>query len=236
MNVTSKNDLKQFGLDLKNIYPAALKNIIQNWKIAILCFLLIIICFYFDNTIRILFADIHTGFTEELFALGRWYGNGQATAILFLILYTFGIAVKNPKLKDTGLLIGISYICSGLITLLTKCVFGRWRPYTEHGSFSFDGWHLTGNDYYSFFSGHSQTAFAISVILAARTDNIYLKIFYYALAVNTALSRIFHDQHWLSDVVAGAIVAIVIGKQLIVFHDKRLKTFSQPVLIQADGS
>jgi len=236
MNVTSKNDLKQFGLDLKNIYPAAFKSIIENWKITLSCLLLIIVCFYFDSAVRLLFATMHNGFTEDLFALGRWYGNGQATAILFMIIYTWGIAAKNIKLRDTGLLIAISYISSGLLTLITKCVVGRWRPYTEHGSFSFDGWNLTGNDYYSFFSGHSQTAFAISVILAERTDNIYLKIFYYALAVNTAFSRIFHDQHWLSDVITGAIAAIVIGKQLVVFHNKRLQTFSQPVIIQANGS
>jgi membrane-associated phospholipid phosphatase len=219
----AKNDLKQFWFDLKHIYPAVFSRFFIYWQVTLLCLFLIFSSFYLDSAVRLIFATIHNDFTADLFEFGRWFGDGQPTAILFVIIYTWGMISKNLKIRDTGLLVGESYIFSGLLTLIFKCVFGRWRPYTEHGDFSFDGWHLTGNDYYSFFSGHSQTAFAIAVILAGRTENIYLKVFFYALAVNTALSRIFHDQHWLSDVVTGGIVAIVVGRQLLEFHNARLQ-------------
>jgi len=222
----AKSDFKQFWNDFKKIYPSVFRRIFIHWQWTIACLFVIFSSFYLDSAIRTIFALIHNNFTEALFDFGRWFGDGQPTLFLFLIIFIWGIIAKSIKVRDTGLLIAESYIFSGLLTLIFKCVFGRWRPYTGHGDFAFDGWNLSGNDYFSFFSGHAQTAFAISVILAGRTDNKYLKIFYYALAVNTAFSRIFHDQHWLSDVVTGAIFAILIGKQLLEFHEKRIKNIS----------
>jgi membrane-associated phospholipid phosphatase len=60
--------------------------------------------------------------------------------------------------------------------------------------------------------------------LAAYAPNIYLKIFFYLLAVITGLSRIYHNQHWLSDVVVGGLISIIITQSLI--ENRKTKTAS----------
>ena len=215
------SDLRQLWYDLRWIYPYSFNRIFARWGISILCLFLIVSAFYLDPSFRLVFTGIQNSFADSVFTFGRWYGNGTPTLYGFVLLYAAGLYMKNDKVRDTGLLIGESYCFSGLLTLVFKSVFGRWRPYTAQGDLSFGGWSLTDNDQFSFFSGHSQTAFALSVILASSTNNIYLKVFFYLLAVITGFSRIYHDQHWLSDVVMGAVVAIWIGKVLISFHMDR---------------
>ncbi|MGH2575949.1 MAG: phosphatase PAP2 family protein, partial [Ignavibacteria bacterium] len=113
------------------------------------------------------------------------------------------------------------YIYTGLITLIFKSLFGRWRPFTQHGDFSFYGLTWGPNEQLSFSSGHASVAFALSCVLAGAANNIYLKILCYLLAVITALSRIYHDQHWLSDVIMGSFIGILISTMLILMHKEK---------------
>jgi membrane-associated phospholipid phosphatase len=131
-----------------------------------------------------------------------------------------GLIFKKFKIRETGLLIYESYVFAGIITLLFKSALGRWRPYTNKGDLAFGGWSWTNNEQFSYYSGHAATAFAISTVLASMTDNKYLKAFYYFLAVVTCISRIYHDQHWFSDVLTGGIMAFLISKVLVSIHEE----------------
>ena len=215
-------DLKQLWSDFVKVYPASLSKITANWQISIACMFAIVSSFYLDSAVRELVIGIKNNYAADAFDFGRWYGNGQITLYLFLGLYFSGLLIKHFKIRETGLLIGEAYIFSGLITLIFKSFTGRWRPYTNHGDFSFNGWNFTDNDQFSFFSGHATVAFALSAVLASSTKNIYLKFFYYSLAVLTCLSRIYHEQHWFSDVVAGAINAILFTRVLVALRRQRI--------------
>lgn len=221
MGKTVKTDLKQLWTDLKKIYPASYSKIISNWQISLACLFAIISSFYLDPAVRELVMSIKGYYAAEAFEFGRWYGNGLLTLYMFLGLYLLGLFFNKIKMRETGLLIGEAYIFTGLITIIFKSITGRWRPYTNHGDFSFNGWSFDNNDQFSFFSGHATVAFALSAVLASTTKNVYLKVFYYALAVLTCLSRIYHNQHWLSDVVTGAIESILITKVLLYLHKNR---------------
>lgn len=225
-------DLKQLWHDLKKIYPASFNWLTARWKVTLACFFLIITSFYFDGVFKSLFYHIHSNIFDIVFGFGRWFGNGEPTLILFLILYFGGLYISNYKVRDTGLLIGEAYIFSGFLTLLFKSAVGRWRPYMEKGEFAFNGWSWTNNDQFSFFSGHAQVSFAISVVLALTTKNVYLKSFYYSLAVITAFSRIYHNQHWLSDIVIGSMVSILISSLLVRFHKNKFKDIHTQVVLQ----
>jgi undecaprenyl-diphosphatase len=63
---------------------------------------------------------------------------------------------------------------------------------------------------YSFPSGHTQTAFAIATVLSAFLARRY-NVITYLLAAGVGMSRIYLGVHYLSDVVAGAAVGIVLG-------------------------
>lgn len=213
-----KGDLKHLGTAFVKVYPMTFRRVFFHWQITLAAIFAIVSAFFLDKAVQ----DIITGLTgpvyDAVFSFGRWYGNGNPTLYLFLGLYLSGLFLKKYKLRETGLLIIESYVFSGLITLIMKSAFGRFRPYTNKGDFAFYGWNWNNNDMFSYVSGHAAVSFALSTILASTTDNYYLKSFYYLLAVVTCISRIYHNQHWLSDVITGAISAYVISRALVAIH------------------
>lgn len=117
--------------------------------------------------------------------------------------YTVGYLTKDYRLKKVSEDAIISSVISGGITLLTKIVVGRERPYAEDGSFSFKPFApLTqGATYTSFPSGHSAIAWSVYTPYAKEyTWWIYI------IPTSISLSRIYEDVHWLSDVVAGSFL------------------------------
>jgi len=213
-----KGDLRHLGNAFVKVYPMTFRRIFMHWQLLLAAIFAIVSAFYLDPAIRDLVTSISGDAAGSLMEFGRWYGNGMPTLYLFLGLYIAGLIFKKYKLRETGLLIFESYIFSGLITLIFKSAFGRFRPYTNKGDFAFYGWNWTNNDMFSYISGHAAVSFALSTILASTTENYYLKSFYYLLAVVTCVSRIYHNQHWFSDVVSGAISAYLISRVLVAIH------------------
>lgn len=95
---------------------------------------------------------------------------------------------------------------AGLAGDILKPLFGRARPrlYVEDGIFGFT-WHGAHASYWSFPSGHTITivALAAALTLIARR---FLPL-YVAAALLVMASRVVLDEHYLSDVVAGAFLA-----------------------------
>lgn len=212
------SDLKHLGRAFTTVYPMTLSRITSHWGLSLASIFVIISAFYLDTAMRSIITGLNWTVTDYVFTFGRWYGNGMPTLYLFGGLYIGGLLFKNYKLRETGLLIGEAYIFSGLITIITKSLLGRWRPYMNKDFLEFHGFSLTNNDQFSYFSGHAAVSFALSTILASTTENIYLKSFYYSLAVITCVSRIYHQQHWFSDVVTGAIIAYLVSRVLVAIH------------------
>lgn len=213
-----KGDLRHLGTAFVKVYPMSFRRMFMHWQLSLAALFAIVSAFYLDIAVQDIFTGWHTNVTDAVFEFGRWYGNGMPTMYLFLGLYIFGLIFKKYSLRETGLLILESYVFSGLITLIFKSLFGRFRPYTNKGDFAFYGWNWANNDMFSYISGHAAVSFALSTILASTTENYYLKSFYYLLAVITCLSRIYHNQHWFSDVISGAISAYLVSRVLVSIH------------------
>ena len=176
-----KIDLSQLWFDFKRVYPVAFNKIFEHWGMSLISIFVIISSFYLDSASWEIITSLKGDNADKIFSFGRWYGSGNPTLYLFLLLYIGGAISKVDKLRNTGLLIGESFIFAGFISILFKSLFGRWRPFTNHGDFSFYGFTLADNDHLSFTSGHANVAFALSMSLAAYIPNIYLKIFFYLL-------------------------------------------------------
>lgn len=220
-----RSDLRHIGRAFVSVYPMAFRRITSHWQLTLAALFAIVTSFWFDEIVRQLITGLSGNMVETLAGFGRWYGNGLPTLYLFLGLYILGLIFKQYKMRETGLLVVEAYIFSGLITLIFKSAIGRWRPYMNKSVYDFHGWSWTNNDQFSYFSGHAAVSFALSTILASTTDNIYLKTFYYSLAVITCLSRIYHQQHWFSDVVTGAIIAYLISRVLVAIHKEPESNF-----------
>lgn len=69
--------------------------------------------------------------------------------------------------------------------------------------------HIVTHDKFSFPSGHSTTAFAVALSLGSFYPEIMPILL--VLAVNVAVSRIVIGMHYLSDVVVGSGMGVVLG-------------------------
>jgi membrane-associated phospholipid phosphatase len=83
---------------------------------------------------------------------------------------------------------------------------------------------LKGADYQSFPSGHSTTAFAAAAAVQAETGEWWphaqwiLRPTLYGGAALVALSRIYEDKHWASDVVLGSAIGAFAGLKVVRFN------------------
>lgn len=166
--------------------------------------------FTIDDETRTYFKKNNSSFNDGLKDVGNFYGNVYPTVIIGGSLYAYGLFGDNDNLRTTGRMVFESVAIAGLITTITKSVFGRHRPYTNDGPLKFEGPTIE-SDYLSLPSGHSTVAFALSTTLANRIHNTYVSIGLYSLAGITALARIYDDKHWASDVFLGSAIGYFVG-------------------------
>jgi len=101
---------------------------------------------------------------------------------------------------------GISSILSILLFLCLKRLTGRRRPcQIEPHCWAT----LLPPDRFSFPSGHTMTAFAVAIPLSLYYPTLTIGLLFCALSI--AMSRILLGMHFLSDVVAGALIGTGLG-------------------------
>jgi membrane-associated phospholipid phosphatase len=107
-----------------------------------------------------------------------------------------------------------SLIATGLITGSLKLGLGRSRPFDqdEAGHFRPFG----GDD--SFPSGHTTQSFAVATVLSEHYDIWWVKVLSYGAAAMVGWSRMENDSHWASDVLAGGLIGIAVGKTVVAFN------------------
>ena len=117
----------------------------------------------------------------------------------------------------------VSVAASGIAVDLLKIVFGRTRPKLLFADGTYDfSWLGLAADYWSFPSGHAAAVAALATALWCLWPRHVL--FYIALASLVAASRVVTGAHYLSDVVIGGFVAILVTRAVAVgFTRFRLK-------------
>jgi len=129
-------------------------------------------------------------------------GDGWVWYTLLASVWLFG---GEPGLRAA--LAGALAAAVGIVCFLAlKRATGRRRPM----HFAAHCWStLLPPDRFSFPSGHTITAFAVSVPLASFYPDLALGLGFVALSI--AVSRILLGMHFLSDVVAGALLGSGLG-------------------------
>ena len=216
--VALKNDVKDLWNKAKTIYSSPSHWRSTEWLLFACCLLFLILSLFIDQVVRNEMALLHGQSQDQIFSFGHWYGQGTATLWLFVIFYLSGLVAQGGRLRFTGLMIGEAYLFSGVLTISLKSLLGRWRPYTNHGCFAFSPFTAGPNDHLSFPSGHVTVAFALSSVMAGLHSSRIWKACWYLLALITATSRIYHDDHWFSDVVCSALIGTAVGVWLIKNH------------------
>ena len=131
--------------------------------------------------------------------------------------YLAGEVDDNPKataVAQDGL--AASLIASGLITPALKLAFGRSRPSQDEGTHRFRPFGGNG----SFPSGHTTQAFAVASVIAAHYEPLWIKATAYGVASLVGYSRVYHNAHFASDVLAGAAIGVLVGTSLVAINEK----------------
>ena len=209
-----KEDTKDFLHSGKDFYRSALSGEKQTYRNAALIGAGIIGISLLDKTTQSFALEHQNAFGNSLFSIDKYYGDKWYTAGGIALLYFSGLLSGHEGLRETGLLTAEAWFYTGLTAVFVKELFGRSRPYRDKGPYDFHPFRFN-EPQRSFFSGHASTVFAVSTVMASRMDNIFWKCAWYAAALLTSGARMYHDQHWLSDVAAGAVFGYAVGRFVV---------------------
>ncbi|MDF1877631.1 phosphatase PAP2 family protein [Sulfurimonas sp. SAG-AH-194-L11] len=196
--------------------------------ISLMSLLIVLSYFYIDKTISLYFiehADKYKSVGKELSKLGEshWY---IGIALIGIFYYKF---IKTNELyKQRFLFLLYANLFSGIISIITKMLIGRLRPWKlENGNDGF-GFLIAQNPNFSFFenlsyqvsmllkdsthytsfpSGHtttSLTVFTFMMILFPKQYYVWIPITLLGVS-----ARILANDHFLSDVLGGTLVGVL---------------------------
>jgi membrane-associated phospholipid phosphatase len=141
-------------------------------------------------------------------------------------LYGIGRLTGNERMADLGLHGTEAIIVGMLITTGIKVGAGRQRPYVNRDkptSFGFmRGWKK--EQFRSFPSGHSLIGFAAAAAVTEETRRWwpssvwYIGPMMYGGAALIALSRMYDNKHWASDVMIGGLIGTFAGLKVVKYH------------------
>lgn len=139
----------------------------------------------------------------------NFISNGLTQLTIAFMLFVFG-RFLNKRLQDAGKSLIVGFLLSGITVQILKHSAGRARPRLSDRTV-FIGPSLK-DGYDSFPSGHITVTFCLAYILSQYFPRY--RIAFYGVAVITAFERVEDISHFPSDVLAGAIIGIVIAKLL----------------------
>lgn len=134
-------------------------------------------------------------------------------------IYLIGRIDGQRRVEDLGLHSVEAIVIASTVTGAIKTLAGRARPRVDvHNSTSFELLRgLRSDDYRSFPSGHTTIAFAFASIVSIETvrwrpgSRWVVGPLMYGGATLAGLSRMYNNEHWVSDVVAGAAIGTLTG-------------------------
>jgi membrane-associated phospholipid phosphatase len=178
--------------------------------------------FPLDNTVRdFIHQDNHPASLDDgLNTVRTITGEGAYFFAASGAIFGSGLIVQNEKLADSGFLALESVGYAGALEEGIKFVVGRKRPNSGKNPFKFEGpgAHSSSS---SFVSGESTVAFAFASSVSEVWQNPWVTWPLYGLAGAVGAQRITDNKHWLSDVVGGAFLGDVVGKNIVHFHYRR---------------
>jgi membrane-associated phospholipid phosphatase len=183
--------------DIAAYYTAPLSWDVRDWEFFAGTLAAIGVAHHFDSDVRTHFASNLPGAAKNSYDLQ----DAAPAAALFLGTWGFSLLASDQAAYRVSWnmleALGLSTVTDYALAYAT----GRERPYQTSDP---NRWFAGGN---SFPSEHVTAAFAIGTVFAESgdEDHIWLTRFVgYGVATFTLYQRLKHEQHWLSDTVAGA--------------------------------
>lgn len=172
---------------------------------------ILILSFGEKIAIHLYINNLHTPFFDTLFTYVTYFGDGLFVAITVLVIT---ILSKKGNRLYVFLLGAITLLLSGLFSQFLKQVIfpGAYRPRKFIGD---DLLYLIPDldvhSMNSFPSGHTTTAFALFAFLSfvLFRKSIIMQVIMAIMAIIIGYSRMYLSQHFLEDIVAGAVIGLL---------------------------
>lgn len=163
-----------------------------------------------DKEIKSFSQKNQSEFADAVFKIDKYY-YAEFVGASVIAFYGYGLVAENNKIHKLAVKLTEATFLATSLTLITKTIVGRGRPYMQESQYSFNPF-ILDNDYNSFPSGHTTLVFAYSTVMANEVDNVFWKIGWYSAAGLVGYARIYHNQHWFSDVLMGAAIGYFSGE------------------------
>ena len=148
--------------------------------------------------------------------------NEVPLTIAAVATYGVGRLTRQPTVTDVGAHVGVSLIATTAVAEVIRVGSGRARPrHSPVDPFVFEpGRGLREFEYRSFPSLHAAVANATAAALVEEMRHRQVNVRWagpalYAAAAIPGLTRLYLDQHWASDVVAGTALGVWVGRSVV---------------------
>ena len=207
-----QNDFKNFSNILGDVFTSPARFDSRDWQRLGASIGATSGAFLLDKNIQKFSSEILSTTLDVLFSIDKF--SVEAALGGAVGTYIYGLAIKNNKTRELGLRLSESVITASIITIAIKSILGRTRPSATKDNTIFEPFNIAWEKT-AFPSGHSSIAFAFSTIIAEEKDSDLWKIFWYSAAVMVGGARVYHNEHWFSDVVAGGLLGYFVGRFVI---------------------
>jgi len=121
-----------------------------------------------------------------------WFTSLSVAITILAAIYYFYFIRKNKKFVTAAIISGLAVT---LLVEVLKRIFLRLRP--------------DGSDFFSFPSRHAALAFLLATLMILENPKSKIRLLLVPWAVAVAFSRLWLEQHYLSDVLAGGLIGVV---------------------------
>ena len=220
------NELKRYASDTAALVVAPAHWDATDYERAGIATVAIGGAFAADKAVYDAFARNRSDFTNDVSGGTSWFGSPGALC-LSVGLIGAGLVFENADVRDMGRDSLEAIAITGVFTnLVIKPTAGRYRPNESEGETKFDPF----SGHASFTSGHATAAFSLASVVAMRSPGWIVPTIVYGMATVVAFDRINDREHFLSDVVTGALFATATGRFLVHRHraDRVVETVDSP--------
>ncbi|MFN3406937.1 MAG: phosphatase PAP2 family protein [Caldimicrobium sp.] len=178
--------------------------------------LLPLFIFYFDRSILLFIKEFHKSFPlihlylELIDPVINFFSHGLTLLVIIFIIFFAGKYYNASRVLFFGRAMIISFIITGIVVQILKHIIGRARPRITDYTLFLGPSIKSGFD--SFPSGHTAIVFSLAYVFSRELPEY--KLLFYFLAFVVAFERVEDFSHFPSDVLAGAIIGILLGKLL----------------------